>query len=149
MRNSCLTFSHDKILMGFNKGLDDRPDTDCLPKGFWYDWPQYVIKNGESYRFFKSYYWLVQIIPFKLIVQSTFRKLLFLSFKYYMSCTTRIHSEAFTVSRIRELHVPSCQIKFVSVFWRFLPCLSRKKNVLKNWKTINWSFHTHLWMVCG
>ena len=58
--DSCLTLLHDKILKSFDKGLM----TGWPPKGFWYDWPWYTIEKVERYWFLKSYYWLVQIIPF-------------------------------------------------------------------------------------
>ena len=33
-------------------------------KGIWYNWPWYTIEKVERYWFPKSYYWLVQFIPF-------------------------------------------------------------------------------------
>ena len=59
LTDSCLTLLHDKILKCFDKGL---------MIGIWYNWPWYTIEKIECYWFLKSYYWLVQIIPFKSIV---------------------------------------------------------------------------------
>ena len=68
--DSCLTFLHDKILKGFDKGLMTGMILIDLQKAFdAIDHDILTIEKIERYWFLKkSYYWLVQIIPFKSIV---------------------------------------------------------------------------------
>ena len=66
--DSCLTFFHDKILRGFDKGLMAGMILIELQKMFDTIGHYILLKKLSAIWFLKAYYWLVQIIPFKSIV---------------------------------------------------------------------------------
>ena len=99
--DSCLTFLHDKILKGFDKGLMTGMILVDLQKAFDTIDHDILLKKLSAIGFsnhtigwFKSY-----------LSNQLFRvnlELLLRSFQYYMLGNTRVHSGTVTVSHIRE-----------------------------------------------